>query len=81
MFGAILRLGKEIRLGEGTPLRLGKGIMPEVREGDPTKVRLRNIYFLIQDILYFKGYLMSCYLSYYPHTCPLLGVPCRLDLF
>ena len=33
--GAPLRIGKGTRLGEGILLRLGKGIIPEVREGDP----------------------------------------------
>ena len=34
-----------------------------------------NVIFFIQDILYFKVYLMSCYLSYSPHTCPLRDLP------
>ena len=28
------------------------------------------IYLFILDILYFKVYLMSSYLSHYPHSCP-----------
>ena len=33
------------------------------------------LFFLIQDILYFKVYLMSCYLSYCPPSCPLRDLP------
>ena len=33
------------------------------------KLCLISQFCFIQDILYFKAYLMSCYLSYYPHTC------------
>ena len=34
----MVREGNQVRGGDWTPLRLGKGILPEVREGGPPKV-------------------------------------------
>ena len=38
-------------------------------------MRYGDLFYFIQDILYFKVYLMSCYLSYCPPSCPLRDLP------
>ena len=43
--------------------------------------RFKVWFFLIQDILYFKVYLVSNYLSYCPPSCPLGDLPVVLAYF
>ena len=44
-------------------------------------IALLAINFFIQDILYFKVYLMYCFWSYYPPSCPLRDLPIVLAYF